>query len=214
MRPSRYDAALLKLRWRGGLLTECDVGLPRSRPATVRTDEDTIGLVRRLALHHDDAMIASILNRQERTTARGLRFTQGLVGNLRRHWGIARFEPPENPAAGELLSIQQAARSLGIAASSVHRWINDGFIAGEQVTAGAPWRIRVNDALRRRLVADAPSDYVPMVEATKRLGVTRQTVLQRVKRGELDAMLVCYGCRKGLRIKVLDEQPGLFDPTS
>ena len=33
--------ALLKLRWRGGLLTECDVSLPRSRPAAVRTDEDT-----------------------------------------------------------------------------------------------------------------------------------------------------------------------------
>ena len=37
--------ALLKLRWRGGLLIECDVSLPRSRPATVRTDEDTIGLL-------------------------------------------------------------------------------------------------------------------------------------------------------------------------
>ena len=206
--------ALLKLRWRGGLLTECDVSLPRSRPAAVRTDEDTVGLVRRLALHHDDAMIASILNRQERTTAYGLRFTQNLVGNLRRSWGIPRFEPPEHPAAGELLSIQQAAKTLGLAASTLHRWINDGFIAGEQVTPGAPWRIRVTDALRARLVEDAPSGYVAMVEATKRLGVTRQTVLQRVKRGELDAVLVCYGRRKGLRIKVLDEQPGLFDPTS
>ena len=206
--------ALLKLRWRGGLLTECDVSLPRSRPAAVRTDEDTIGLVRRLALHHDDAMIAGILNRQERTTAYGLRFTQSLVGNLRRSWGIPRYEPPDHPAAGELLSIQQAAKTLGIAASTLHRWINDGFIAGEQVTPGAPWRIRVNDALRRRLVEDAPSGYVAMMDATKRLGVTRQTVLQRVKRGELDAVLVCYGRRKGLRIKVLDEQPGLFDLTS
>ena len=206
--------ALLKLRWRGGLLTECEVSLPRSRPAAVRTDEDTIGLVRRLALHHDDAMIAGILNRQERTTAYGLSFTQSLVGNLRRSWGIPRYERPDHPAAGELLSIRQAAKTLGIAASTLHRWINDGFIAGEQVTPGAPWRIRVNDSLRRRLVEDAPSDYVAMIDATKRLGVTRQTVLQRVKRGELDAVLVCYGRRKGLRIKVLDEQPGLFDPTS
>jgi DNA invertase Pin-like site-specific DNA recombinase len=206
--------ALLKLRWRGGLLIECDVSLPRSRPAAVRTDEDTIGLVRRLALHHDDAMIAGILNRQERTTAYGLSFTQSLVGNLRRSWGIPRYERPDHPAAGELLSIRQAAKTLGIAASTLHRWINDGFIAGEQVTPGAPWRIRVNEALRRRLVEDAPSGYLAMIDATKRLGVTRQTVLQRVKRGELDAVLVCYGRRKGLRIKVLDEQPGLFDPTS
>jgi predicted DNA-binding transcriptional regulator AlpA len=206
--------ALLKLRWRGGLITDCDVSLPHSRPATVRTDEDTIGLVRRLALHHDDATIAGILNRQERTTARGLRFTQGLVGNLRRHWGIPCFEAPAHPPTGELLNIKQAAETLGIAASTLHRWLNDGFIAGEQVTPGAPWRIRVNDALRRRLVEDAPADYVVMQEATKRLGVTRQTVLHRVKRGELDAVLVCYGRRKGLRIKVLDEQSSLFDVTS
>ena len=205
--------ALLKLHWRGGLITECDVSLPRSRPAAVRTDEDTIGLVRRLALHHDDATIAGILNRQQRTTAYGLRFTQSLVGNLRRSWGIPRFEPPDRPTSGELQSIQQAAKTLGINASTLHRWINDGFIAGEQVTPGAPWRIRVNDALRRRLVEDVPPGYIAMLEATKRLGVTRQTVLQRVKRGELDAVLVCYGRRKGLRIKVLDEQPGLFDVT-
>jgi hypothetical protein len=36
-------------------------------------------------------------------------------------------------------------------------------------------------------VEKAPPGYVPMIEATKLLGVTRQTVLQRVKRGELDA---------------------------
>lgn len=205
---------MLRLRWRGGLITDCDVSLPRSRPATVRTDEDTIGLVRRLALHHDDATIAGILNKQERATARGLRFTQGLVGNLRRHWGIPCFQPPEHVPTGELLSIKQAAEALGLAASTLHRWVNDGFIAGEQVTPGAPWRIRVNTALRRQLVEEAPAGYVVMQEATKQLGVTRQTVLHRVKRGELDAVLVCNGCRKGLRIKVLDEQPGLFELTS
>lgn len=206
--------ALLKLRWRGGLLTELDVSLPRSRPATVRTDEDTIGLVRRLAQHHDDATIAGILNRQERTTATGLRFTQNLVGNLRRHWGIARCVAPAQPTSGELMNITQAARELGVAASTIHRWLNDGFIAGEQLTPGAPWRIRLNDQLRRRLVQDVPDGYLSMKEATKRLGVTRQTVLHRVKRGELDAVLVRDGRQKGLRIKVLDDQPTLFDPTS
>jgi len=41
--------AHLTLRWRGGLLSELDVPLPRSRPATIRTAEDTIELLRRLA---------------------------------------------------------------------------------------------------------------------------------------------------------------------
>ena len=50
-----------------------------------------------------------------------------------------------------------------------------------------------------------------MRDAIRRLGVSRQTVLQRVKRGELDAVHVCQGRRKGIYIKVLEQQPGLFE---
>ncbi|UIF88333.1 recombinase family protein [Cupriavidus necator] len=206
--------AHLKLRWRGGKLTDCEVALPRSRPATIRTDEDTIALVRRLAEHYPDATIAGILNTQGRVTARGLRFNQSLVGNLRRHWQIPCFERPTELPDGELLSIRQAARVLGTAPSTLHRWVNDGFIAGEQTTPGAPWRIRITDALRQQFVAHSPDGYVVMQEATKLLGVSRQTVLQRVKRGELDAVLVCQGRRKGLRIKAVSEQPDLFEHAS
>ena len=206
--------AHLKLRWRGGKFTECDVALPRSRPATIRTDEDTLELVRRLAQHYPDATIAGILNAQGRLSAQGLRFNQNLVGNLRRHWKIPCFEPPAERPEGELLSIRQAARVLGTAPSTLHRWVNDGFIAGEQPTPGAPWRIRITDALRSRFVDNSPEGYVVMQAATRRLGVSRQTVLQRVKRGELDAVLVRRGRCKGLRIKVVNDQPDFFEHTS
>ena len=92
--------AHLTLRWRGGALTDIDLDLPRPRPAIVRTDEDTIALVRRLAVHYPDAVIAGILNRQDRKSAYGHRFTANLVGNLRRHWNIPRFEPSGEPARG------------------------------------------------------------------------------------------------------------------
>jgi hypothetical protein len=95
-------------------------------------------------------------------------------------------------------------------ASSIHRWLADGFIAGEQITPGAPWQIRITEELRSRIVSQARPEYLPMLEATLKLGVSRQTVLQRVKRGELDAVLVRQGRRKGIRIKVVDEQPPLF----
>lgn len=206
--------AHLTLRWRGGMLTELDVNLLRSRPATVRTDEDTVALVRRLAVHYPDAVIAGILTRQGRSTPYGLRFTANHVGNLRRHWNIPRFEPPTERSEGELLNITQAAQILSIAPSTIHRWLNDGFIAGEQITPGAPWRTRLTDELTSRFVEEAPTGYVPMQEATKLLGVTRQTVLQRVKRGELDAVHVCRGRRKGLRLKVIDSQPDLFTHSS
>ena len=54
-------AAHLTVRWKGGAITDVDVPLPRSRPATIKTDEETVDLVRRLALLYPDTVIAGIL---------------------------------------------------------------------------------------------------------------------------------------------------------
>jgi DNA invertase Pin-like site-specific DNA recombinase/uncharacterized protein YndB with AHSA1/START domain len=202
--------AHLTLRWQGGTLTEVDLALPRMKPRGLHTDEDTISLLRRLAALYPDDVIAGILNRQGRRTANGERFTANQVGSLRRYRNIPRYEPPTEPPTGEIVPIRKAAEILGVYTSTIHRWLNDGFVAGEQITPGAPWQIRMTDELRSRFVEQAPADYVPMVDATRKLGVSRQTVLQRVKRGELEAVLLTRGRRKGLRIKVVDTQPGLF----
>ena len=206
--------ARLTLRWRGGSLTDLAVDLTVRNAHPIRTDEDTLALLRRLAPHYPDATIAGILNRQGRRTARGERFTAIHVGGLRRYRSIPRHQPASDPPQGELLTIRAAAERLRIAPSTIHRWLADGFIAGEQLTPGAPWRIRMTDELRSRFVEEAPDGYVPMLEATLLLGVTRQTVLQRVKRGELQAVHVRSGKRKGLRIKVIDRHPTLFHDLS
>jgi DNA invertase Pin-like site-specific DNA recombinase len=203
--------AHLTLRWRGGLLSEIDVPLPRSRPAPIRTAEDTIELVRRLAAHYPDTVIAGILNRQGRTTATGLSFIANRVSSLRTHWKIPCFEPAEHTPDGDCMSIERAAQMLAVAPSTLHRWLNDGFIAGEQVTPGAPWRIRLTDELRSRFVEKVPDGYVTMLKATHLLGVSRQTILQRVKRGELHAVHISCGRKKGLRIKLPTALPDLFD---
>ena len=206
--------AHLTLRWRGGLLSELDVPLPRSHPAPIRTAEDTIDLLRRLAALYPDAVIAGILNRQGRKTATGLPFTANRVSSLRTHWNIPCFEARPKPSDGECMTVERAARTLGIAPSTLHRWLNDGFIAGEQVSPGAPWRIRVNDELRSLFVENAPEGYVTMLKATRLLGVSRQTILQRVKRGELKAVHVHRGRAKGLRIQIPAAAPDLFSPQS
>jgi DNA invertase Pin-like site-specific DNA recombinase/predicted DNA-binding transcriptional regulator AlpA len=206
--------AHLTLRWRGGALADIDLDLPRRRPAPVRTDEDTVALVRRLAVHHPDAVIAGILNRQQRTTAYGHRFTANHVGNLRRHWNIDRHQPPVTPPEGEVLNIKQAAATLGVATSTIHRWLNDGIIAGEQLTPGAPWQIRLTNDLRARVAEEAPEGYLTMYQTMRLLGVSRQTVWQRVKRGEIQAVHVKQGRKKGLRLKVIRSQPDLFNQTA
>jgi hypothetical protein len=204
--------AQLTLRWRGGALTPLQVSLPRSTYRPLRTAEATLGLLRRLAVHYSDGIIAGILNRQGRRSARGERFTASIVASLRTHWGIPRYRPPTTPPSGELVTITEAARQLGVAPSTLHRWLQDGFIGGEQVTPGAPWQIRLTDELRARFVADAPPGWLPMREAIQALGVSRQTVLQRVKRGELRAVHVHRGRQPGLRIEVPQPLGALFTP--
>ena len=44
--------------------------------------------------------------------------------------------------------MHQAAAELGITASTLFRWLNDGFVPGEQITPGAPWRIRLTESIR------------------------------------------------------------------
>jgi hypothetical protein len=133
------------LRWRGAAIAVLDVLVPRFKPMGPRTDEDTISLLRRLAALYPDEVIAGIPNRRERKTATGERFTANQVGSLRRYRNIPRFQPPGEPPSGELVSIRKAAQILGMNTSSIHRWLADGFIAGEQVTPGAPWQIPSGD---------------------------------------------------------------------
>ena len=205
--------AHLTLRWRGGAITELDVLARSPHVPALRTDEETIELARRLAPHYSDAVIAGILNRQGRRTVRGERFTAISVNNLRRYWKLPRFEASAPSTEGELVTVKAAAKILGVAPSTLHRCLNDGIIVGEQLTPGAPWRIRITDELRGLFVQEAPKGYVPILDAMRILGVSRQTVLQRVKRGQLKALHVSRGRRKGLRINVLDAQMSLFDAT-
>jgi DNA invertase Pin-like site-specific DNA recombinase len=206
----------LVVRWKGGAVTELDVDTAYRPQPTIKTDEDTIDLLRRLAIHYTDDQIAGILNRQGRLSARGERFTAVKVQGLRYHRGIPRCQTGEPDLdGGELLPIARAAKILGIAPSTLHRWIGDGFIRAEQPTPGAPWHIRMSDDLKSQFAEDAPPGWVTMWEAMKALGISRQTVLQRVKRGELRALHLRSGRRKGLRIELPEPPPGsratLFD---
>jgi hypothetical protein len=201
--------ASLQIRWKGGVISELTVPLKRAQPK-IRTSEDTVDLIRRLACHHPDATIAGILNRQGRVTARGLSYTAGRVQGVRFHRGIPCYQQSTDPKEGELATVAEAAAALGLAPSTLHRWLGDGFIAGEQTTPGAPWRIRLNDDLRALFVDDAPDGWLATLEATMAHGVSRQTLMQRVKRGELKAVHVRTGRRKGLRIEPPAPQEGLF----
>src|SRR5262249_5032893 len=106
--------AALVLRWKGGAISELTVPLRRRQPK-IRTAEDTIDLIRRLAVPSPAAQTAGILTRHHPPTPRGLSFTANRVASLRTHWHIPCHQPSDDaPAEGELLNVTQAARELGI----------------------------------------------------------------------------------------------------
>jgi excisionase family DNA binding protein len=118
--------------------------------------------------------------------------------------------PRPDPASG-IFTIEQAAAELGVAETTIYRWLRAGLLPGEQTTPHAPWRIRLTNEIRSRFVPDVPDGYLPLGEAGKALGCVRQTVLHKVQRGELEAVQVTKGRRKGLRIQVSNDSAGLFD---
>jgi hypothetical protein len=191
----------VEVQWEGGARTELSFAL--KVPGSLeqgRLGEETLELIRRLAEHHTDRQIAGILSRQDRRTGTGLPFTEGRVRDVRKRAGIPAAPPPDTN--GELLSIERAAGELGVSAQTIRRWINIGLLPAQQTTPGAPWRIRLTDEIRARFVPEVPNGYVPLDEAARRLACARQTVLNKVQRGELDAIQVTNGQRKGLRIKI------------
>jgi len=210
------DRADLMLHWKGGAITDLTVPLIAREQDRLRTDEDTIDLVRRLAAHYPDAQIAGILNRQNRSTATGLLFTAGRVQSLRHHWKIDAHQPSPVSDIGEggteLFTIVDAAEQLRLPPSTLHRWIQEGFIDAEQLTPGAPGRIRLTDQVRALFVDEAPEGWLAMLEATLAHGVSRKTIMNNIKTGDQPAVYVRTGRRKGLRIEPPTPQEGLFQP--
>jgi excisionase family DNA binding protein len=201
--------AEVEICWEGGARTELTVPLVHRGVERTRTPEDTVDLIRRLAAHSSDRQIAAILNKQGRRTGTGLPFTEPRVKHVRQKNGIRAAPPPDRDS--DLHTIEQAARELGVTTTTIYRWLRAGLLPGEQTTPHAPWRIRVSDEIRARFVPDVPDGYLQLAEAAKRLGCARQTVLHKVQRGELHAVQVTNGRRKGLRIQVSGEGAGLFD---
>jgi len=201
--------AELEILWEGGACSRLDVKLYRRGAERHRTPEDTIELVRRLAVHSSDRETAAILNKQDRRTGTGLPFTEARVRYLRNTNAIPAAARADLDS--DVVTIGQAAAELGVSATTIRRWLTDGLLPAEQTTPHAPFRIRLTDEIRARFVPDVPDGYLPLDQAAKALGVSRQTVLHKVQRGELNAIQVTTGRRKGLRIQVSKGTLGLND---
>jgi len=192
----------IRIVWKGGAVTDHEIAR-KLRPSHA-TDEDTLALVRRLAEQFDDAQIARILNRQGRRTGKDNPFTQHRVATLRNSHDIAvcpkttAADPREGPFTAD-----EAANELGVTSRTIHRWVREGLLPGEQATVGAPWRIYLTEEVRRRLTTgDAPAGWVGLTAAARQLGLSKQHVAYLVRTGKLPAVRTTVGPSACWRIDI------------
>jgi len=215
------DAPSMKaeVHWAGGEVTTVEVARGKTGINRYVADPELVELIRGLAVEFSDAQIACILNRKKLRTAKGLAFTAHRVSNMRHVHGIEIATAGRRLQGEDVYTAQQAAGLLGVDRGTVIRWVETGLLRGSQFTKAAPWRVRVTEQDRRRLTAaDSPDGWLPLKGAAHVLGVSQQTVLQRLKAAELEGVRVHVGRRSAWRILIPEparqQQQPLFDPAT
>jgi hypothetical protein len=203
--------------WQGGATSTATIQMNKPGAGHARAlADDAAELIGRLAQRYDDSTIAHVLAQQRRTTGTGLRWTKTRVARQRTRLGIPAYEAstPNVSADGQdvtVATITEAGKILGIPRITLYRWLREGFITGEQIVPGAPWHIRIDQALRDKVQSPAPDGWLPVDQAAKALGLSRTTVFQKVRDGQLTATHANSGQRQSLRIQVKPQAAGLFD---
>jgi DNA invertase Pin-like site-specific DNA recombinase len=210
----------VRVVWKGGAVTDRQlVRFRQTGPAAHATAEEIIELVRKLAIEFDDAQIARVLNRQGLRSGLGRSYTKSSVSSLRHLYQIpvAPKPKPRDEREGPFTA-DQAMRELGVSMTTIHSWLRDGTLAGQQAAPKAPWRILLTEEVRRRLGGgSAPDGWVGLSEAARRLGMGKSLVAYLVKRGKLPAVRTTVGKRECWRIDVSSatcaRQRDMFDQT-
>jgi len=164
--PGGREQIALIIHWKGG--THTHLVIPRNRTGQHRrsTDRAVVDVVRDLARAQSDGNIARVLNRLGYRTGADNTWTALRVLSLRRYHGIAAFERTADRRG--VLTIAEAAATLGVSAASVRRMIVLGMLPATQPVLHAPWAIRQED-----LALEAVQGAVAAIKAGRALPRTR-----------------------------------------
>ena len=146
---AKTNEFVLLLYWIGGRHTE--VRLARRKTGRFPPGQELVAgdVLRKLGGHWPDRELAVTLNRMRCRTEHGETQTTVRVAGLRERLAI----PPYDPDADipKTLSVDAAAKRLGICVASVHKLIRSGALPATQIMYSAPWKIPV-DALETETV--------------------------------------------------------------
>lgn len=132
------------LHWQGGAHTPLKLKMNTAGQHRYAVPQDTLTLVRDLARLMPDKQIARLLNRAGKPTGRGNGWTEVRVRSFRDYHQIAVYRQGEWAERGEI-TLQAAARIIGVIPMTALRMIKRGDLPGRQLCRGAPWVIRSAD---------------------------------------------------------------------
>ena len=136
---SRAEIVLV-IHWAGGRHSELRVAKNKVGHHGRATEDSTVEIVRRMAGRWPDEQIAAILNRLGRKTGAGNTWTEGRVSSLRHYQGLPAYDPSRSDP--NLLTMDQAARRLGVSPWAIRRLIQADMLPATQAVFGAPWEIQ------------------------------------------------------------------------
>ena len=141
--PGSREQIELTIHWKGGWHTQLVIARNRIGQHRRSTDRAVVDVVRDLARAQLDGDIARVLNRLGYRTGAGNTWTALRVLGLRRHHAIAAFERTSDRRG--VLTIAEAAATLGVSAGTVRRLIELSNLPATQPVEHAPWAIRQED---------------------------------------------------------------------
>ena len=127
------------LHWQGGDHTVLNLKIRVTAAGHYRWQdrEDLPSRVRELARLMPDREIARLLNRCGVKTGYGNSWSEPRVQGFRQHHKIDVFKPGELAERGQV-TLEEAAKTIGVATMTVFRMIKLGNLAAHQVCKGAP----------------------------------------------------------------------------
>jgi DNA invertase Pin-like site-specific DNA recombinase len=133
------NEVVLTLHWSGGRHSEVRIKRVKTGRYPVEPKPDGVEAVQKMAGRWPDREVAVALNRMRCKREDGSTWTETCVRTLRERLGIAPFAPAA--AKERTVSMEEAARTLGICIGSVRRLIRDKILPATQVMRAAPWQI-------------------------------------------------------------------------
>jgi hypothetical protein len=129
------------VHWKGGVHTRLQIPKNTTGKHSRTTDREVIDVIRQLAMHYPDHRIAWVLNRLGYQTATSLRWNERRVRSVRSQHNI----PACDAANASSLTLEQAAKSLGVSNTFVRALLRRNILPGQQVVPNAPWTILAAD---------------------------------------------------------------------